>query len=50
VATDPGKVDVIKHWPVHLNAQEVRSFLGMAGYYKKIVQVFGAISRPLESI
>jgi len=50
VATDPGKVDIIKHWPVPLNAKEVRSFLGMAGYYKKIVQVFGAISRPLESI
>lgn len=44
VATDPTKVDIVKNWPTPIYVKEVRSFLGLAGYYKKYVQGFGAIS------
>jgi hypothetical protein len=47
VATDPTKVNIIKHWPTPTRTKEVRSFLGMAGYYRKFVQGFGTLSKPL---
>lgn len=47
VSTDPGKIDTIKHWPKPVNVKEVRSFLDLAGYYRKFVKHFGIIARPL---
>lgn len=38
VATDPGKTQVIKDYPVPCRVSEVRSFLGLAGYYRKYVK------------
>ena len=36
VAVDPSKVEAMKDWPRPKNASEVRSFLGLAGYYRKL--------------
>ena len=36
VAVDPSKVEAVKDWPRPKNASEVRSFLGLAGYYRKL--------------
>jgi hypothetical protein len=50
VATDPDKVAVIKSWPTPKNVKDIRSFLGLAGYYRKFVQNFGIISQPLKKL
>jgi hypothetical protein len=50
VATDPGKVSIIKSWPSPRSAKEIRSFLGLAGYYRKFVANFGILSRPLTNL
>ena len=47
VSTDEGKVSSILKWPLPKSIQDVRSFLGMAGYYRKFVQNYALIAKPL---
>jgi hypothetical protein len=50
VATDPSKIEAVQSWPVSKTMKEIRSFLGIAGYYRKFVKDFGILSRPLTNL
>ncbi|WVZ69420.1 LOW QUALITY PROTEIN: hypothetical protein U9M48_018208 [Paspalum notatum var. saurae] len=50
VSTDPKKIDTVLHWPVPTSVKELKSFLGLAGYYRKFVKNFGLISKPLNNL
>ena len=47
---DPKKVEVVSNWPRPTNVTEIRSFLGMAGYYRRFVKDFSRISTPMTRL
>jgi len=50
ISVDPVKVTAVVDWPRPTNISEVRSFLGMAGYYHCFVKDFSKIASPLTQL
>ena len=50
VAADPDKVKAVRDWPIPCNAKQVKSFLGLSSYYRRFVQGYAKIARPLHKV
>jgi hypothetical protein len=50
IAVDPSKVQDVLNWNPPKNVPEIRSFLGLAGYYRRFIEGFSKIVKPLTSL
>ena len=50
IAPDPQKVEAVQQIQPPKNLTALRSFLGLAGYYRQFIQNFSSIARPLNSL
>lgn len=50
VSTDPEKIQAVLDWKEPDNVSKLRGFLGLTGYYRRFVEDYGKICRPLHDM
>ena len=49
VMVNPSKIEAVKNWERPTNVTEVRSFVGLASYYRRFVKGFSSIASQLTN-
>ena len=47
IAVDPSKVEAVLRWESPKSVFEIKSFLGLAGYYRRFIEGFSKLALPL---
>jgi transposase InsO family protein len=47
---DPRKISIIQDWPLPVDVPQLRSFLGLANYFRKFIQGYSSMVSPLTSL
>ncbi|KAJ9546328.1 hypothetical protein OSB04_018871 [Centaurea solstitialis] len=50
IKVDPAKIEAVMNWEIPKAPTEIRSFLGLAGYYRRFIQDFSKIAVPLTRL
>jgi len=50
IVVEPAKIKSIEEWKIPRNVTEVRSFMGLEGYYKRFIRGLSKIVHPITSL
>ena len=50
VVVDPSKVSTVTEWETPKLVGDIRSFLGLAGYYRSFIENFSRITKPMTEL
>ncbi|GJZ44753.1 putative reverse transcriptase domain-containing protein, partial [Tanacetum coccineum] len=50
IHVDPAKIESIKDWESPKTPTEIRQFLGLAGYYRRFIEGFSKIAKPMTKL
>jgi hypothetical protein len=50
ITVDPKKIEAIRGWSTPRNVTEVRSFMGLVGYYQRFIKGFSKVAIPITSL
>jgi len=50
VAMHPSKVEAVSQWETSKSVIKIRSFLGLAGYYRRFIEGFSMLALPLTQL
>jgi len=50
IAVDPSKVKDVLDWKPPTDVSGIRSFLGLAGYYRRFIEGFSKLAKPMTAL
>ncbi|GKC41693.1 putative reverse transcriptase domain-containing protein [Tanacetum coccineum] len=50
IHVDPAKIKSIKYWASPMSPTEIHQFLGLAGYYRRFIEGFSKIAKPMTKL
>nr|GFC72211.1 retrotransposon protein, putative, Ty3-gypsy subclass [Tanacetum cinerariifolium] len=50
IHVDPAKIESVKDWASSKSPMEIRQFLGLAGYYRRFIEGFSKIAKPMTKL
>ena len=50
VVVDLAKIEAVLEWKQPQNVTEIKSFLGLAGYYRRFIENFSKITKPMTEL
>jgi hypothetical protein len=50
ISVDPSKVQDVLSWNAPMSVSNIQSFLGLAGHYRRFIEGFSKISKPMNEL
>jgi hypothetical protein len=50
ISVDPSKIQDVLSWNVPMSVGDIQSFLGLVGYYRRFIEGFSKISKPMTEL